>query len=393
MKSMHSWRFLFSRLNQAWKQIRKRKKLESWLVLEKQRISAIKLTDEVPPRQGTLIIKCDDIGDFLIWQQCIPFFKDKLEGPLYFVGNKVVKELYDTWFDFADHCIWVDKARWSDPSYRMEIYNSVRMLHVKLALEPMFTRNYEMDDMILWASAAETRIAWQSALHTYYPSLRAVDGLANVERATSNPIALEYFRNYEFFSAIIQEPTPTEFNIQFPTFGKQNRLIVLPVGSIASKSWPKEHYVQLLRQVLPLFDSVLLLGGANAKAASDYIEKETGSPKVMNLAGQTRLTDMIPFIGESQMLLSPDTFGVHVAAMTGTPMVVISNGHQWQRFLNYGPHLKSGVKIVFPPYFKPEPNQYKTWHTRSEIAQVRVADVVKAIKELKRGASTGERQI
>jgi hypothetical protein len=67
--------------------------------------------------------------------------------------------------------------------------------------------------------------------------------------------------------------------------------------------------------------------------------------------------------------------------LTDTNTVVLSNGNNWQRFANYQPYVQCKFKLVFPAYFKPEPNKVKLNYSGAEIQAITVSQVVKAIKE------------
>ena len=111
-----------------WLQIRKLKRdaIKTQQFLE-DNLARIKLLPyQAHAHQGALIVKCDDIGDFLFWQQCIPHISTHAPKPITFVGNLQIKPLIEAWFDFADHYVWIDKSKWLDETYRNEQYATVR---------------------------------------------------------------------------------------------------------------------------------------------------------------------------------------------------------------------------------------------------------------------------
>jgi ADP-heptose:LPS heptosyltransferase len=373
----------FSRFVQWLKRPRQISRLKSYIRQEKLVVS--KLLQESGNREkcGTLIIKCDDIGDFMMWQQVIPLISAHAEKPLYLVGNLAWKPLVETYFDFADVYIWIDKSKWEDPDYRLLQYRKVNDLRAKLAFTPLFTRNYKMDDMMLMASDATERMAWDTSHHAYFPGMKPeMSDVATQTFISSEKIKLEYFRNIEFIrlvypTSVIKE----EFKPLFPNFKKQNRLVVIPVANAASRCWNPDYFVEVIRQVASQFDSILLLGGKEAVATCAYIEKEAALPKVMDLSGQTHVNDMIAFVGESSLVLSPDTFALHAAVLTATDVVVVSNGTNWQRFTDYRDHVRSGIQVIYHPGFRERKDHLKLIYSRSEINSILPSAVVGAIKE------------
>lgn len=348
--------------------------------------SEIKQIASLPAQEGlqggTLIVKCDDIGDFLLWQQVIPAIKANAVKPVTFVGNAGIKPLLETWFDFADHYIWINKAEWDNAEYRLSIYREVRKLKPALAFTTLFTRNFRMDDLIVYASGAGRRLAWNRKHHPYFPGLEVSDKLMTETISSDKAIELEYFRHIEFIEKIYQIKLEHHIKALFPDFGKQKRLVIFPAANTRSRWWHYQKYARLIKELAPSFDSILLLGGKNALDYARQIEETAAEPKVMNLCGQTSLTDLMAFIGESSMLICPDTSAMHFAMLCNTDTVVLSNGNNWQRFANYGPYVKYKFKVIFPPYFKPEAGKLKLHYSSAEIQTIKVDTVVAEVKKM-----------
>jgi ADP-heptose:LPS heptosyltransferase len=334
-------------------------------------------------KQGTLIVKCDDIGDFLAWQQVIPLLKDHAPKPLVLVANAAIKSLYEQYFDFADEVVWVKKSQWGDPSYRHSLYERVRSFNASMAMTPLFTRNFVLDDMLVLASGATSTYAWHRQHHAYFPGMDLLDTVFANQIHSQTPIKMEYFRNIEFVSKVFKIQVPEQFNVLFPNFKKYNTLIVVPVASAKSKTWAAENFARTISAVLDDFDKCIILGGANGIAAAEDICRLVASPKLINLVDQTQLYESFAFIGESRVLLTLDTFASHIGVLTATDTVLISNGTNWQRFANYAPYVTSKFISLMPPHFTPRPDQVKIRYSSAEINTIRVETVVKAIKQLK----------
>ncbi len=384
MAFYHRLSFAFSGFLQALKRPRRLRKLRAFIHNEQALIKTGVWTEKrTSGSQGTLVIKCDDIGDFLVWQQVIPHIVRHAAKPICFVGNKVNKDLVTTYFDFADAYVWIDKSRWDDAGYRLEQYKKVYEFNAATAFTSLFTRNPKMDDMLLMASGAENRLAWDMSHHAYFPELGP--DLAGVTTQTitgKRSSTLEYFRNIEFVNHIYALSVPLQFRPLFPHFGKQNRLVVVPVASSPSKCWKPAFYSEVIHSVISRFDSVILLGGKDSIEASRQITASCPNEKLMNFCGETSLNELIPFIGESRLLLCPDTFALHLGVLTATDTILLTNGTNWQRFSDYGPYISSRLEVIYPPEFKPVPNRVKLVYSRSEINEIRPATVIDAINRM-----------
>lgn len=378
MALLHKIRFNLSSLVQFIKKPGRLKELESFVNSE------IAYLDQLPAnvgdRHGTLIIKCDDIGDLFMWQQVIPAIVQHAEKPLYFVTTKVNKPLVEHFFDFADRYIYIDKSKWGDKEYCHEQYQAIYSLNAKVAFTPLFTRNLKMDDLLMLASGANKRIAWDMRHHAYFPSFKFSRPVTTETIVSDQAIELEYFRNIEFIEKLYQVNLPHVIQPMFPTFGKQDRLVVVPVSNAPSKCWDPALFAKVISAVSSRFGSIIMLGGPNSIEACKQIEEKCNLPNLMNLAGETQLHELVPFIGESRLLLCADTFALHIAIQTNTDLVLVSNGTNWQRFSHYKPYVKSEVKVVYPDFFHEEFEKVKLVYSRSEINAIKPEKVIKAIE-------------
>jgi ADP-heptose:LPS heptosyltransferase len=376
-------KLFFSALSQKLKANKSKSKLGKKLSDELLIIDEILKNHSVQlPKKGTLIVKCDDIGDFLVWQNVIPILEEKCERPILFIGNAVVKPLVDDYFDFADEYIWVNKSLWQDENYRKELYAKALQFNASKALEPMFSRNFIMDDMFLKVSNAKERIAWDVKMDHFLKSIKGLNGITTQNIVSSIPIQHEIYRNFEFVTKVFQLVNEPIFNPKFKNFNKKKTLILVPVGSVKSKNWDRDNFVKMLNAIEQNFDQILLIGANNSLETSFYIEQSFANPKLMNLTAQTSLSEIFALIGEAQLLISPDTFAIHVAAMTETDAIVLSNGMNWQRFINYQGFIKSRMAMIFPPHFKPKFNHLKKYYSSSEIQSISVDAVVNQVHEI-----------
>lgn len=369
-----------SSILQSFKSRKAYKRLRHQIASDLERIKSLPSADS--SAAGTLIIKCDDIGDFLVWQQVIPILVKHAPRPLIFAGNVAVRSLYEQYFDFADTTLWIDKKQWGDAAYRLSLYNKVRQFNPQIALTPLFTRNYVMDDMLLLASNAPQRFVWHRHHHAYFPQMDLLDAPICTQIESQEPIKLEYFRNQEFISKVFNVQVEEKIQPLFPDFKKHKTLIVVPVASAGSKTWKAEYFARTISAVINDFDKCILLGGANGVEAANVICQLMDSPKIINLVNQTQLYEAFAFIGEASVLLTLDTFASHIGVLTATNTVMISNGTNAQRFADYAPYIASKFVAIFPPHYHVDPKRLKLRYSSSEIQTIQVETVVRAIKQL-----------
>jgi ADP-heptose:LPS heptosyltransferase len=329
-------------------------------------------------KAGTLIVKCDDIGDFILWQHTIEHFKEKASRPLYFVGNKVLQEYYETAFPFADKAIWIDKSKWKEADYRQSMYNEVASFNAEIAITSCFTRNLFLDDMLILSSQASQKIAWSMKHHIYYQTWLQQDNFLTQVIESENIHLLEYFRNIEFVEKVYNYSISKEITtIKNPV--KKNQLIIVPLASVPSKSWGVENIIATIQQIDLHFEKIILVGGPDAVAACTEIEKSIQNNKIINLANKTSLSELFDLIAQSKLVISPDTAAIHMAILSKTPLIAIANGTMWQRFTNYQPYVNSFYKLITPPHVSMQENKLKIHFTRAEINEITIVEVVNAV--------------
>jgi heptosyltransferase-2 len=88
-----------------------------------------------------------------------------------------------------------------------------------------------------------------------------------------------------------------------------------------AKRWPSASYAGLARALIARGLSVVLFGSANDAPVTGEIAAL--APGVLDLAGQTALTDVIDLVAAARVAVSNDSGLMHVAAAVGTPVVGI----------------------------------------------------------------------
>jgi len=369
-------RIFFSLMLQRIKMFSKNRRLSKNIENEMKEIGNMPLNTK--NKAGTLIVKCDDIGDFILWQHTIEHFKEKASQPIYFVGNKVLKEYYETAFPFADKAIWIDKSKWKEADYRQSIYDEVASFNAEIAITTCFTRNLFLDDMLVLSSQASQKIAWSMKHHIYYQTWLQQNNFLTQDIESENIHLLEYFRNIEFVEKIYNCSIPKEI-IAVKNPVKKNQLIIVPLASVPSKSWGVENIIATIQQIDLHFEKIILVGGPDAVAACTEIEKSIQNNKIINLANKTSLSELFDLIAQSKLVISPDTAAMHMAILSKTPLIAIANGTMWQRFTNYQPYVNSFYKLITPPHVSMQENKLKIHFTRAEINEITIVEVVNAV--------------
>lgn len=99
-------------------------------------------------------------------------------------------------------------------------------------------------------------------------------------------------------------------------------LIVLALGSSwESKDWPPSGYGELIKQLSLNDDLRIALVGDSRQAPLGSKLQSMGGERVVNLAGETKLTELVGILSLSAVSAGPDTGVGHLASLVGTPYV------------------------------------------------------------------------
>ncbi len=121
-----------------------------------------------------------------------------------------------------------------------------------------------------------------------------------------------------------QPPTLPQRNMNLP-----NDYIVLHVGSSeAQKSLPAFRWARIVnyfQEKNPSFP-VVLVGSKEESAMAELIHEHSPKTKVINLVGQTSITDLFSILTGSRLLVGCDSAPMHIAGFTKTPCLNLSLG-------------------------------------------------------------------
>lgn len=133
--------------------------------------------------------------------------------------------------------------------------------------------------------------------------------------------------HYELFLTDAEENWATDFISRNQLAGR--KLLGVHVGSggtknLALRRWPKEHYVELFRELIRRHPgvSVLLLGGTEEQEAHQFILRQVDSTRV--LQPETRsLRQAAALLRRCHAFLSVDTSLMHIAAAVAVPRQIV----------------------------------------------------------------------
>ncbi len=105
--------------------------------------------------------------------------------------------------------------------------------------------------------------------------------------------------------------------------GQERPIVAMAPGAAhATKRWPAEFWVDLVRRITPTGADVAVLGGPDDVELAEHIA-ELGGVCVASLAGTLGLQETGAVIRRAEVLISGDTGVMHMATGVGTPVVAL----------------------------------------------------------------------
>ena len=114
---------------------------------------------------------------------------------------------------------------------------------------------------------------------------------------------------------------------------KEPFVAVAPGAASDLKRWPLERFSRIIRRLQKEFDAGVILVGGDADRELVAPLREN-IPGIVDLTGNTSLTELAAVIKRSMLLLTNDSGPMHIAAAVGTPVVAIFGPSDHRR---YGP--------------------------------------------------------
>ncbi len=359
------WR---TRLKPLFQRSKHERKVKNWLS------SLPELSVCKPGNQHLLIIRPDDIGDYILFRPALERIR---KHPAYkgwkitVLGNQVWKELaLELDGDFADNWIWLNKKPWfEDAGYRNTFLDKLENESPSVVWIPARTRHFFLEDSL---ASAFSGIPVFTSGHDFchYPTVeekRFVEKLRyqilhvspkNIHELEFNRSTTDLFLGEKNRDSVESTesaflPDGTAFQMELPA---ESYLIFFPGASAGSKRWPPSHFAALADLLQPSGIRIILAGAPSDKEFAQTIISETRFPEtILNLTGKTSLPQLLFLIKNARLLVSNDTSAAHMAAMFQTPLVALCNGNKFGRFFPYpsgfrhvsGLHPVNGIPFHF----------------------------------------------
>ncbi|MBM3442706.1 MAG: glycosyltransferase family 9 protein [Bacteroidetes bacterium] len=313
------------------------------------------------PRRGVLIVRVDEIGDYLLWR---PYLEVILSSEKFrteevtLCGNLSWKGLFQT-FDanLRVETIWMDKVRFKkDMTYRYRFLRNVFLSSYQIVINPTYSRDKRYDDAVVQAAAAPIRYGMAGNWENIRWYDHGYDRQLYTHRMDSSAeVLFEFFRNEAFAAFVVgNRPPPIFFLLDKARCAgihltlPQSYFIIFTGSRSPRRRWPIRFFIEVANFMHAQSGwTVVLCGGPSDRLQSDAFVRDYAGP-CLDLTGQTALPALMTIIAGANCVVTVDTGSVHMAAAVGTPVFAVFNGSQYGRFAPYPSAVSKTVHCIYP---------------------------------------------
>ena len=308
-----------------------------------------------------LIVKTDEIGDFILWHNFLQELvsADEFKGyEIHFCGNSSWKSLFET-FDgnLVSQSFWLQKIRFKkDMRYRLGFLTNIYRQQYTSVINPTFSRDKRNDDAIVKAARSLRNIGMVANLESVRSYERGYDkGLYSQLFDHPKKPVFEFTRNRlftEFITgkkSLVQDTKIDTHKLPSLPAGLPDKyFVVFPGSRSKARIWPAEYFAVVSKHLFEQYGwTAIICGGLDDANYADAFIATYRNPSV-DLTGKTSLPQLMRVLKNAQCLLSVDTGSVHLAAATGCTVFGIYNGSQYGRFAPYPASMAPNFYPVYP---------------------------------------------
>ena len=268
---------------------------------------------------------------------------------------------------------------------RFKIFKQLRQTYYDIVIDPVGVFECTTNVLISRAVVAKEKIGIVDYNKQIFLSEKFISKIYTkvyfIEKCKMLPL-VEYYQkviNLISDNTINHDVSLVELKVNKPKIDiPKDYFVIFPSASIELKKWPIERYREIAKRVYNKTKLPLVVCGTNADYDSVIELIKDLDIEVINLLGKTNLNDYFYIIKNARFVITNDTSAYHIAVVNQTPVVIVSGGYDFERFIKYDfknkdkyrkPYIAVKEKKCFNcndncPYFKKED---KVWICLNEI--------------------------
>ncbi|MGC8750759.1 glycosyltransferase family 9 protein [Hydrotalea sp.] len=349
-----------------------------------------------------LIVRTDEIGDFVLWQS---FIAEMVQCTLLqnyavdFVGNTSIRTLFNLQAkNYFSNSIWLHKNAFkTNMLYRYKFLRNIYLGRYDIVINPIYSRAKRIDDSIVKAAKAKNTYGMFRNKQNYasYEQLYDFRLYKYLMPEMQKPV-FEFYRN-KAFTEFVTGKTSEVFKPTFPIniihSNVTSRIyhdyfVIFPGSRHEKRIWPTENFVEVSNYLYERFNwMALVCGSRNDLQYSRSFVKQYNHP-LKDLTNKTTLPELLLVLKNAKCLISVDTGSIHLAALVNTTTFGVFNGSQYGRFAPYPEAFSNNIVAVYPHTIDDavQKNDVKIMKKLEYVVNIPYADVtaIKMITTIKK---------
>lgn len=337
-----------------------------------------------PHANNWLVIKVDDIGDFLLF---IPAFNTFVSA------NKHIKFtlLFNaTCNDLINELIThnnviklpFNKSEWfSNNVYITQMAKQLVAKNFEKVFFPSYSRMPLLEGLLQVLFLPQNVYAFKRIAEPFESSMliNKLNSVANLFD-TNNNYLHELALNDMFFNKVNNtNNAPISIAVAEKYTAPNipgNYIVICAGGNQKSKQYNKNNYRLLLKLLAQKLRGYCFVIVGSAKDYKNAQQITNQIPNTINLCGKTTLPHLLSVCKHARLYIGNDTAAAHMAALQQTKTLVIANGNRYGRFFPY-PTSFNNVLALYPKQFKQAKQNYN-WPNKTAINAVNYKTIYNA---------------
>ncbi len=320
----------------------------------------VKLLPSTHQQKHLLVVKTDEIGDYILFQNLFKEITTSLKYHDYkktLVGNLAWKSVFDIYnHGLFDSVIWVDKKRFkSDLKYRFRFLRDLHRLDTSVVVNCVFSRSLDADDTICFAATGKYKVSMEAD-----KANRKKNGL-NFDKFIYSTIikagdekTFDSVRNRNFMVSFLEKESisiSTRFDVSPTETLPEKAYCILFLGAgNPERKWPIAHFVQAAEYIYKKYNIIPVVCGGPDDIPLSREFAALYSAEMIDMAGKTSLPYLIELLHNARLLICVDTGALHIAAAVGCPVIGLYSGKFYGRFAPYPVEITNCFYPVYPDF-------------------------------------------
>ncbi len=336
-----------------------------------------------------LIIRVDDIGDYVLFRNFLPFVKSTEKYKDYQVtllGNSAWKNLSEGLdAPYINQFVWLDKGKFfNDSVYKASFLKELNLNSYDEAWVPTITPSLFLEDFLVYSCCAFQKKGWDTNRNfpiKIYSELVAHHG---------DDMFMFYWNKLFFENVLSCSISLTQPNIVLSDqvhFLDEKFILIFPGSNAKRKCWNVKNYSKIADYCIQKYGFKVVVAGSKkeTKQAAKILSTAQFSNSILDYTGKTNLMELAGLMQSAALLISNDTSGAHFGACIGTKTIVVLNGNNYGRFFPYPTkmkHVKAVFTATFNRKFKAQGQNMFAWSGKTHIDEINPQMIIQEIDEL-----------